>query len=364
MARRKIDKGRFWQVAAPSIALAVGCVLLVLALRKPDDDLPRTVLAPPKVAAVAKPEGVARPSGPIPDPLTEQVKEAMAAEHEPAEAPPPAVHAAPAPEAPPPQVAVVPVPPPAAVPGGVPAWQRNAVHVAAEDGRPMIAIVLDDMGLDRRRADEAVTLPGPLTMSYMAYAKDLAAQTADARAHGHELMLHIPMEPHGTMDPGPEALRVSLGDAEIERRVAWDLARIEGITGANNHMGSRFTESTHGMSLVLQQLNQRGLFFLDSRTSKNTVAFDVAKSMGMPRAKRDVFLDDDMASPAVASELAKTEAVARRQGYAIAIGHPHDGTIAALKAWLPTVADKGFRLVPVSAVVAHNEAGRVEKVVN
>jgi polysaccharide deacetylase 2 family uncharacterized protein YibQ len=359
MARRKIDKGRFWQVAAPAIALAAGCVLLVLALRKPDDDLPRPVLAPPKIATAAKPEPAARPAGPIHDPLTDEVKQAMAAEHEPDGAPP-----AVAPRPAPPQVAVVPVPPGADAPGGVPAWQRNAIHVDAEDGRPMIAIVLDDMGLDRRRADEAVTLPGPLTMSYMAYAKDLSAQTAEARAHGHELMLHIPMEPHGSMDPGPEALRVSLGDAEIERRVAWDLARIEGITGANNHMGSRFTESTHGMSLVLQQLNQRGLFFLDSRTSKNTVAFDVAKSMGMPRAKRDVFLDDDMASPAVASELAKTETVARRQGYAIAIGHPHDGTIAALKAWLPTVADKGFRLVPVSAVVAHNEAGRVEKVVN
>jgi polysaccharide deacetylase 2 family uncharacterized protein YibQ len=271
----------------------------------------------------------------------------------------PSAPAAPAIEAPPPERA--PVRPDR--PDDIPAWRRNAVPVGAEDGRPMIAIVLDDMGVDRKRSAVALALPGPLTLSFMAYAEDLAGQTGAGRAHGHELMLHIPMQPlAASADPGRNALTVDLDDAEIRRRLSWDLDRIGGIVGANNHMGSRFTEWPHGMEVVETVLRERGLFVLDSRTTPRTVVIEVADRLGVPHAKRDVFLDDDMAATAVARELDKTETVARRNGFAVAIGHPHDATVAALRDWLPTLAAKGFRLVPVSAIVIHNEtaAGRIE----
>jgi polysaccharide deacetylase 2 family uncharacterized protein YibQ len=270
-----------------------------------------------------------------------------------------------------PQAAIRPVapaePPPAAAPpvsppGELPAWRRNAVAAGPEDGRPMIAIVLDDMGLDRARSAAALTLPAPLTLSFMAYAADLPAQTEAARAHGHELMLHVPMEPQAArIDPGPNALTVTLDDTELRRRLGWDLDRLDGIVGANNHMGSRFTEWPHGMEIVEEMLRERGLFVLDSRTTPHTVVVDVAKSIGLPWAKRDVFLDDDMAAPAVGRELARTEEIARRNGFAVAIGHPHDATIAELRGWLPTLAARGFRLVPVSAIVLHNEAATVQE---
>jgi polysaccharide deacetylase 2 family uncharacterized protein YibQ len=271
----------------------------------------------------------------------------------------------PPPQTPKPVVAVVPpavVPPAPVIPKeALPAWRKNAVPSGPPDARPMIAIVLDDMGLDRPRSAAAMALPAPLTLSFLAYAPDLATQTAAAHARGHELMLHIPMQPQSDhVDPGRNALTVDLDDAEINRRLAWDLARIEGITGANNHMGSRFTEWPHGMAIVETMLQERGLFILDSRTTPRTVAIDVANRLGLPHAQRDVFLDDDMAATAVAAELQKTEAVARRNGYAIAIGHPHDNTLAELRRWLPQVAAP-FHLVPVSAIVMRNEAAQMQE---
>jgi polysaccharide deacetylase 2 family uncharacterized protein YibQ len=169
-------------------------------------------------------------------------------------------------------------------------------------------------------------------------------------------MLHVPMEPLAAhVDPGPNALRTNLDQDEIKRRISWDLSRIDGIVGINNHMGSRFTEWPQGMAPVLEILRERGLFFLDSKTTPRSVGIGMAQEMGLPHAARDVFLDDDMAAPAVVGELAKTEAVARRTGFAIAIGHPHPATLVELRRWLPAVAARGFRLVPVSAIVQHNE---------
>jgi polysaccharide deacetylase 2 family uncharacterized protein YibQ len=240
---------------------------------------------------------------------------------------------------------------------GDPAWRRNALPEGATAGQPMIAIVIDDMGLDRKRSAEVMTLPGPLTLSFMTYAEDLAKQTAIGRAHGDEIMLHMPMEPQARhVDPGPNALVTGLDDAELKRRVIWGLNRIDGIVGVNNHMGSRFTESQPGMTIVLEQLRERGLFFLDSRTTPRSVGLATARQMGVPSVGRDVFLDNFMTDPEVARELVETEAVARRNGVAIAIGHPHDATIAELRQWLPTVAAKGFKLVPVSAIVAREQA--------
>jgi hypothetical protein len=221
----------------------------------------------------------------------------------------------------------------------------------------MIAIVIDDMGLDRRHSDEATALPAPLTLSFMTYADDLPAQVGAARAHRHEIMLHVPMEPQGAgIDPGPNALKIGLDEDEIRRRMTWDLARIDGIVGINNHMGSRFTEWPQGMAPVLAMLRERGLFFLDSRTTPRSVGIDLAVDIGLPHAARDIFLDGDPSDSSVAAELAKTEAVARRNGSAIAIGHPHGPTLAELRRWLPAAEARGFHLVPVSAIVRRNEA--------
>ncbi|MGF1631132.1 MAG: divergent polysaccharide deacetylase family protein [Kiloniellaceae bacterium] len=255
------------------------------------------------------------------------------------------------------QVALPPGPLPLPGPAGPPLWQRNAVATAVAEGRPMIAVVLDDVGVNRRGARNAIALPAPLTLAFMTYANDLAAMTAQAQAAGHELMLHVPMQPvSDAMDPGPNVLREDLPRAELLQRLAWGLDRFEGYVGINNHMGSRFTASPEGMALVMDALRTRGLLFLDSLTAGNSVAGDLAARSGVPYAVRDVFLDNEPDDPAaIHQQLSILEQTARARGYAIGIGHPHDGTVAALEQWIPEMQARGFALVPISAIVRHRQ---------
>lgn len=230
-------------------------------------------------------------------------------------------------------------------------WRRNALPFRDLNSRPLIAIVIDDVGLDRARSKRAWELPGPMTMSFLPYAKDLPEQSRAARARGHELMLHMPMEPNGRNDPGPGALMVSMPDAELRQKLLIALESFGGYVGINNHMGSRFTANRPDMELVMKQLKPRGLMFLDSRTTPQSVGDQTAQEFGVPSIVRHVFLDDEETLDSVRRKLAEAEAVARRQGFVVAIGHPHDATLQALAEWLPTVQGKGLALAPSTAVL-------------
>ncbi len=244
------------------------------------------------------------------------------------------------------------VPAPALTESDEPAWIANAVPASPPDGRPEIAIIIDDAGVDRVHTGVAIRLKGPLTISFLPYASDLAGQASAARANRHEVMMHIPMEPHGAFaEPEPYLLRARMGTSEIQRRIARDLDSLPGIVGINNHMGSLFTSDPQALAPVMEELVRRGLLFVDSRTSARSVAQDSAQAHGLPNAGRDVFLDHYEGQAEVRKRLLETERVARKQGYAIAIGHPRAATLAELALWLDEVESKGYRLVPVSAIV-------------
>jgi polysaccharide deacetylase 2 family uncharacterized protein YibQ len=256
----------------------------------------------------------------------------------------------------PPQEAAVPLilpqPPVAPVQPGSPAWVRYAVPAPKTAGRPMIAVVIDDLGIDRRRSEKVIPLRAPLTLAWMTYAQDLPKLTRDARNRGHELMLHVPMQPQGeSWDPGPDVLEVSVHPEENRRRLDWGLDRFDGFVGINNHMGSRYTADRVGMRVVMEECRKRGLLFLDSVTTEKSVGPELARNYGVPFAARNIFIDNEQSVGAVMAQLQKAEAHARKHGAAIAIGHPHDATIAALSRWLPTLEHRGFVLVPVSAIV-------------
>ena len=189
-------------------------------------------------------------------------------------------------------------------------------------------------------------------MSFLPYGNDLGELTRSAREAGHELLVHVSMQPSDpTIDPGPNALTVDLDAPEILRRLRWALNRFEGYVGINNHMGSRFTADARGMDVVLAELQSRGLLFLDSFTSGGSVGFERARSQRVPAAIRHVFLDNDRSTAAIEDAFREVERVARSGGLAIAIGHPYPETLAALEDWLPTLQDAGFGQVPVSAAV-------------
>ncbi len=230
------------------------------------------------------------------------------------------------------------------------AWERNAVDALVLDGVPMIAIVLDDMGLDQRMSDMATKLKGPLTLSYMSYGKNLIQQTQVAISRGHELLLHLPMEPEGEMDPGPGALELHMSDIELRRLIFSALNRFPGFIGVNNHMGSRFTADEEKMWLILDALRPFGYLFLDSLTTPKTTALKLGKKMGVPVLLRDVFLDNTNSKDEVRLRLRQTENIAIETGSAVAIGHPRDTTIKMLAEWRRGIKSKGFQIVPLSAI--------------
>ncbi|MGB0750048.1 MAG: divergent polysaccharide deacetylase family protein [Magnetospiraceae bacterium] len=245
-----------------------------------------------------------------------------------------------------------------------PQWLRNAAHWPGVNHRPMIAVVIDDLGLDRARTRRVIGLPGPLTTAFLPYAEDLDSQTGKARTAGHELMVHVSMEPSSSsIDPGPNTLRVGESLEDIRTRLTWALGRFDGYVGINNHMGSKFTSDAQGMAAVMTVLRERGLLFLDSRTAGTTKGAEAAQRLGVPYAERNVFLDNVNEVSAVQRQLRQLENAARRKGYAVGIGHPKEATIQALAPWLDTLEDKGFVLVPMSAIVHRRfpEVTRVAK---
>lgn len=253
-----------------------------------------------------------------------------------------------------PGVEVASLPPATTVPDGPqPLWMQNALDAPLPHDGPIIAIVIDDMGVDRKRSRHMwEDVPGPLTLSFMSYADDLPEQTQAAKKSGHELMLHMSMEPsNAAIDPGPNVLMTAMADSEIKSLTDWGLNRFSGFVGVNNHMGSRFTEDAHAMGVVLSEVKDRGLLFLDSRTSPKSVGRSVARDLGMPVLERNVFLDNDNDVDKVRHQLEQVERLARKQGFAIAIGHPRDATIAALKTWVPDAISRGLNIVPVSMLL-------------
>ena len=246
--------------------------------------------------------------------------------------------------------------PPSSLPGPaiapLPAWRQHAVAAEPKDGRPRIAVVLDDVGVHVPNGLRAVRLPGPVTMAIMTYAQDAQALAALARANGHELLVHVPMEPEDeSWNTGPNALRASLGPAELGRRIEWALGRFDGAVGVNNHMGSRFTADAGAMEVLMEALGARGMLFLDSLTTSRSTGRRTARAAEVPYLARDVFLDNEPDPESVWSRIAEVEALARRNGSAVAVGHPKGATLQVLKEWLPTLAERGFVLVPLSALV-------------
>lgn len=234
----------------------------------------------------------------------------------------------------------------------LPLAPRRPLAPGEPETAPLVAIVIDDMGYSPSSLARLARLPGPLTLAFLPDADGTAAMLRTAAGRDFELMLHLPMEPLGDADPGPEALMVGLDPAELRRRVRWAIGQVPGAVGVNNHMGSRFSVDAPGLEIVMEELRRHGLYFLDSRTNSATLAEGKARAAGLPASRRNVFLDHDPEPRAITRQLALLERIAQRHGNAIAIGHPYPTTLAALEAWLPSLERRGFRLARVSEVIA------------
>ena len=154
------------------------------------------------------------------------------------------------------------------------------------------------------------------------------------------------------VDTGPNTLITKTSKEKILETLRWGLTRFTGYVGINNHMGSLFTANEFGMDIVMRELKRRGLLFLDSRTTRDTLGASIALANDVPFAERNIFLDNVPKIEEVNGQLKKLEDIARVNGYGVAIGHPRDATITALSNWLAVLAEKGFVQVPISTIVA------------
>ncbi|MCI5048667.1 MAG: divergent polysaccharide deacetylase family protein [Aquisalinus sp.] len=226
-------------------------------------------------------------------------------------------------------------------------------------GRPKIVVIFDDIGLNKAAYETLRGLPGPLTFSILPYVTAPDELAADALGRGHDVFLHLPMQP--TSDEkgaGPGALLVSDTPGTIRRKVNRNLNAFSGYSGINNHMGSLFTRDRARMKIVLSEIDQRDVFFVDSLTSGSSVARDVAAQLGMTILSRDVFLDSDyenLSTRVIRERLGELEAIALNKGYAVAIAHPYTKTIDTLRPWLVSLEMRGFELVTVADLLGEDE---------
>ena len=215
---------------------------------------------------------------------------------------------------------------------------------------PRIAIVVDDLGVDKWVAEEFLRLDAPLTFSILPLQPSSRRIAHRAHTEGKEIILHLPLEPHGypLKNPGTGALFVSMDDRELLRQLRKDLEAIPYIMGVNNHMGSKFMEHGEKVRLVLRELKQKKLFFLDSRTTSKSQGYRIAQELALRADTRDLFLDNESDEGDTTLKLKELIRIARDHGTAIGICHPYPSTVTALKKMIPQIQAEGIQIVPLS----------------
>ncbi len=234
----------------------------------------------------------------------------------------------------------------------VPAQPQTPLPTIPQTGLPKAAILFDDMGGDLRAAKRLIALGCPLTFSLLPFSPHRMEVAELASANGIEIMAHIPMEPkeYPHIQPGQGALMSGMSEGQLAAQLLSDLDSLPQVIGMNNHMGSRLTGRASAMEQIMAVVKSKHLFYVDSRTTPSSAARAAARLLQVPYAERDVFLDHVVETGAIRSQIVRFIETAKRNGHALAIGHPHEETIAALEEQLPAIRE-AVMLVPVSAVV-------------
>jgi polysaccharide deacetylase 2 family uncharacterized protein YibQ len=241
---------------------------------------------------------------------------------------------------------VLPAEPPIIAAGREPAAKRGP--------RGQVALIMDDMGNSLDTLDAVIALRRPVTVSVLPYSAHAAETARLARENGLEVLLHLPLESvnnHEAMADTEGMIVATMTEPAIVAAFEASFDRVPFAAGTNNHMGSRFTAERDLMRAILRPIKERGLFFIDSRTTAKTVALDEARKMGILAAERDVFLDADEDRGRIRGRLIELFQKARKKGRAIGICHPFPETLAVLKSTFPLVDVYNLEAVPVSRLV-------------
>lgn len=224
---------------------------------------------------------------------------------------------------------------------------------AAAAPRPRIAIIIDDIGYRLADGRRAIALPGPIAYAVLPGAPRSPELADLAGRNGKDVLLHLPLEAANHDGPvEPESIMLDMSREALHRAFHSALATVPNAVGVSNHQGSLITQHPGHMAWLMQEIRDRqGLFFIDSFTTRHSVALQLAAEEGVPAARRDIFLDHERSIAAVEREFERLKDRARQKGHAIGIGHPFPETLAVLERQLPLLEQQGFELVSVSKLL-------------
>jgi uncharacterized protein len=242
---------------------------------------------------------------------------------------------------------------PTATPSPAAAQPRFQSPLPHPQNGARLALIVDDCGQWIETERGFLALGIPLTMSVLPDVHYTATIAREAAAAGKGVMLHLPMETVSGLNPGPGKVTTEMTDAQIDAQVEDDLAQVPQAAGVNNHEGSKASADPRVMRDVIGVLAKHGnLFFVDSRTSADSVGEQIAQAQGIPTAGRDVFLDNRESVDYTVAQLREAAAIAKRNGSAIAIGHPRPTTLEAVKIMIPELQNAGIQLVLAGEAVS------------
>lgn len=233
-------------------------------------------------------------------------------------------------------------------------YARPSVSPGAAGGKPLVAIIVTGLGLNLSGTLEAIsTLPDNVTLAFAPYGKSLDRTVGSARAEGHEIYLEVPLEPFDfpDNDPGPDTLLTGLAPRENMDKLYRVMSKFGGYAGVINNMGARFTASAADFAPVMEELGARGLAYIDDGSSNRTLAPQLSSANRVPFARADMVLDTNPARAPILSQLEALEARARQQGFAIGIAAALPVSVKTIAEWAAGAEDKGFLIVPASAVM-------------
>jgi polysaccharide deacetylase 2 family uncharacterized protein YibQ len=235
------------------------------------------------------------------------------------------------------------------------AYAGTAAIAPDKADRPRIAVVVGGLGISASTTAEAMAkLPAAVTFAFSPYGGDLGRLAGRARGEGHELLLQVPMEPfdYPDNDPGPQTLLTTLSPDQNVDRMQWLMSRMQGYVGVANFMGARFTATEGALAPVLRETAKRGLLFVDDGSSPRSLASQIAGANSLPFVKSDIAIDIVPTPPEIDRALVRLEATARENGAAVGVATALPVSIERLSQWAKSVGDRGFVLVPITAIVA------------
>lgn len=214
-----------------------------------------------------------------------------------------------------------------------------------------LAVIIDDIGYNAKLGRRSADLDGQFTLAILPFTPHATEIAERAHTRGKEIILHAPMSNIRDMPLGEGALRSKMTHSAFSSAVATMIADIPHIKGVNNHMGSQLTREQQPMDWLMRELAQRGLYFVDSRTSADSLALEIAQQHHIPSTKRDIFLDNQRDTKTIRIQLRKALALAKARGWATAIGHPYPETLQVLEKIQPLLDEYQVELVCISRLL-------------